>query len=282
MLARKFYRLSGLTNIFKLDGDVFMTSVDGMGGFTQSFLDEYTQKIDKHTLLFITATEADAGKFVKLTSEQDGVKTSLMHKLRVCDTLIWVRGQVYAISTKTVISVTFEQEDSNLLITYSDGNQERIHVSAEGGGAQYIAGDNIIISEQKVISAIGYLFDDAHNFVEDPDCNSVVPGISHAHVEGEANIANTDNQHVSGKYAKSDSTKIMIVGWGDADNRDNIFTISKLGVAYVKNDVTCGGVSEEFPDYRLQDIHSVFDSDWEIIGFETNSFDDNDFNNSYK
>ena len=103
MLKRKFYRLSCLSDIFKITDNVFETSVDGTGGFTDSFYKEYQDKIDEHTLLYITATEEDAGKTIKLNSEYNGKTTVLTHVLRACDTLIWVRGKVYCISTKTVI-----------------------------------------------------------------------------------------------------------------------------------------------------------------------------------
>lgn len=282
MLKRKFYRLSCLSDIFKIKDNVFETSVDGTGGFTDSFYKEYKDKIDEHTLLYITATEADAGKTIKLNSEYNGKTTVLTHVLRACDTMVWVRGKVYCISTKTVISVVFNEKKSTIDVYYSDGTSESIKVISEKDST-YTAGTNIIISNENVISALGYLFDERKNFVEYPDVNYALKAVTGTHVEGYHNIANTDYQHVSGKYAKLDSDKIFIVGFGkDDDHRDNLFTISKIGVVYVKNDVTCSGFSDEEPDYRLQDIHSCFDEDWVIIGSDDNSFKDLDFNNSYK
>lgn len=282
MLKRKFYRLSCLSDIFKITDNIFETSVDGTGGFTDSFYQEYKDKIDEHTLLYITATEADAGKTIKLNSEYNGKTTVLTHVLRACDTLIWVRGKVYCISTKTVISVVFNEKKSTIDVYYSDGTSESIKVISEKDST-YTAGTNIIISNENVISALGYLFDERKNFVEYPDVNYAIEAVTGTHVEGYHNISNTDYQHVSGKYAKLDSDKIFIVGFGkDDDNRDNLFTISKMGVVYVKNDVTCSGFSDEEPDYRLQDIHSCFNDDWVIIGSDDNSFKDDNFNNSYK
>lgn len=282
MLKRKFYRLSCLSDIFKITDNVFETSVDGTGGFTDSFYNEYKDKIDEHTLLYITATEADAGKTIKLNSEYNGKTTVLTHVLRACDTLIWVRGKVYCISTKSVTSVVFNEKKSTIDVYYSDGTSESIKITSEKDFT-YTAGTNIIISNENVISALGYLFDERKNFVEYPDENYALKSVSGAHVEGYHNIANTDYQHVSGKFAKLDSDKIFIVGFGeDDDRRDNLFTISKMGVVYVKKDVTCSGFSDEEPDYRLQDIHSCFDKDWVIIGNDENSFKDKDFNNSYK
>ena len=281
MLKRKFYRLSCLSDIFKITDNVFETSVDGTGGFTDSFYQEYKDKIDEHTLLYITATEEDTGKKIKLNSEYNGKTTVLTHVLRACDTLVWVRGKVYCISTKTVISIVFNEKKSTIDVHYSDGTSESINITPEKDS--YTAGTNIIINNDNVISALGYLFDERNNFVENPDVNYAIKSVSGSHVEGYHNIANTDYQHVSGKYAKLDSDKIFIVGFGkDDDHRDNVFTISKSGIVYVKNDVTCSGFSDEEPDYRLQDIHSCLDEDWVIIGSDDNSFKDLDFNNSYK
>ena len=283
MLKRKFYRLSCLSDIFKITDNVFETSVDGTGGFTDSFYQEYKDKIDEHTLLYITATEADAGKTIKLNSEYNGKTTVLTHVLRACDTLIWVRGKVYCISTKTVISVVFNEKKSTLDVHYSDGTSESIKISTSQGGSTYTAGKNVTISNDNVISVFGFYSDERNNFVENPDVNYALKSVSGSHVEGYHNISNTDYQHVSGKYAKLDSDKIFIVGFGkDDDHRDNLFTISKMGVVYVKNDVTCSGFSDEEPDYRLQDIHSCLDEDWVIIGSDDNSFKDDNFNNSYK
>lgn len=282
MLKRKFYRLSCLSDIFKITDNVFETSVDGTGGFTDSFYQEYKDKIDEHTLLYITATEADAGKTIKLNSEYNGKTTVLTHVLRACDTLIWVRGKVYCISTKTVISVVFNEKKSTIDVHYSDGTSESIKITSEKDFT-YTAGTNIIISNDNVISVFGFYSDERNNFVENPDVNYALKSVSGSHVEGYHNISNTDYQHVSGKYAKLDSDKIFIVGFGkDDDHRDNLFTISKMGVVYVKNDVTCSGFSDEEPDYRLQDIHSCLDEDWVIIGSDDNSFKDDNFNNSYK
>ena len=281
MLKRKFYRLSCLSDIFKITDNVFETSVDGTDGFTDSFYKEYKDKIDEHTLLYITATEEDTGKKIKLNSEYNGKTTVLTHVLRACDTLVWVRGKVYCISTKSVISVVFNEKKSILDVQYSDGTSESINITPEKDS--YTAGTNIIISNENVISALGYLFDERNNFVEYPDVNYALEAVTGTHIEGYHNIANTDYQHVSGKYAKLDSDKIFIVGFGeDDDHRDNLFTISKMGVVYVKNDVTCSGFSDEEPDYRLQDIHSCLDEDWVIIGSDDNSFKDDNFNNSYK
>ena len=282
MLKRKFYRLSCLSDIFKITDNVFETSVDGTGGFTDSFYQEYKDKIDEHTLLYITATEADAGKTIKLNSEYNGKTTVLTHVLRACDTLIWVRGKVYCISTKTVISVVFNEKKSTIDVYYSDGTSESIKITSEKDFT-YTAGKNVTISNDNVISVFGFYSDERNNFVEYPDVNYALKSVSGSHVEGYHNIANTDYQHVSGKYAKLDSEKIFIVGFGeDDDRRDNLFTISKTGIVYVKNDVTCSGFSDEEPVYRLQDIHSCLDEDWVIIGSADNSFKDLDFNNSYK
>ena len=283
MLKRKFYRLSCLSDIFKIKDNIFETSVDGTGGFTDSFYQEYKDKIDEHTLLYITATEEDTGKTIKLNSEYNGKTTVLTHVLRACDTLIWVRGKVYCISTKTVISVVFNEKKSTLDVHYSDGTSESIKISTSQGGSTYTAGKNVTISNDNVISVFGFYSDERNNFVENPDVNYALKSVSGSHVEGYHNISNTDYQHVSGKYAKLDSDKIFIVGFGtDDDHRDNLFTISKMGVVYVKNDVTCSGFSDEEPDYRLQDIHSCLDEDWVIIGSDDNSFKDDNFNNSYK
>ena len=283
MSKRQLYRLSCLSDIFKITDNVFETSVDGTGGFTDSFYNEYKDKIDEHTLLYITATEEDTGKTIKLNSEYNGKNTVLTHVLRACDTLIWVRGKVYCISTKTVISVVFNEKQSTIDVHYSDGTSESIKIITSEKDSIYTAGTNIIISTENVISAFGYLFDERNNFVEYPDVNYAFKAVTGTHVEGYHNISNTDYQHVSGKYAKLDSDKIFIVGFGkDDDHRDNLFTISKTGIVYVKNDVTCSGFSDEKPDYRLQDIHSCLDEDWVIIGSDDNSFKDLDFNNSYK
>ena len=283
MLKRKFYRLSCLSDIFKITDNVFETSVDGTGGFTDSFYNEYKDKIDEHTLLYITATEEDTGKTIKLNSEYNGKTTVLTHVLHACDTLVWVRGKVYCISTKSVISVVFNEKKSTIDVYYSDGTSESIKIITSENGFTYTAGKNVTISNDNVISVFGFYSDERNNFVENPDVNYAFKSVSGSHVEGYRNISNTDYQHVSGKYAKLDSDKIFIVGFGeDDDHRDNLFTISKTGIVYVKKDVTCSGFSDEEPVYRLQDIHSCLDEDWVIIGSDDNSFNDDNFNNSYK
>ena len=59
-LLRKFYKITGLHNVFELtNGQYYSTN-----SFIDTFQSAYNQKINEHTVLFITCDEQDEDKYV--------------------------------------------------------------------------------------------------------------------------------------------------------------------------------------------------------------------------
>lgn len=233
ILPRKFYRLSGLHNVFSLSNNIYNTS-------NLVLSSEYKTTIDEHTILFLTADSTDAEKKVT-TNNFDGKEDVLLYNNM---TMIWARGNLYAIEQKTVKNVTYDKDSLAFFIEYSDGTEKRIVTSAMG----FTAGDNIDIDNNNIISAIGYFFDEKNNFVINPDENSA---------NGQTNA------FITGVYPNvGDKTALMIVGAGTSNgSRSNAFSVNKSGIVTAKSDVI---LSDN--ECKLSEMHAVTDSDWAFIG----------------
>lgn len=285
--SRKFYRLYGLSDIFETyvinDITYYNTSVDG---FLTSFSQEYLGKIDAHTILFITANPTDAGRKVVIRSQYKEYETDDDYQehefdrvLDEGDTMIWIRGALYGVSTNAVVGVAFDSDTQELVITFKDGTTSRISNGVLGLTAVH----PIYIDSDNQIGVKGFYFDDDSNFVENQDNNSALAGVKNTHVEGVGNRSTADFQHIQGKYAKTDKNSIFIIGGGTKNNPYNLFVVGFDGVAHAISDITAGDENDQDNYYKLSDIHSVIDEDWVLGGdaFSENSFDNTDYDDSY-
>ena len=270
-LARKFYKLDGLHNIFQLttegDKQVYDTSV---AGFTPS--EEYgVSQVDEHTILFITCSTEDAGKYVRvfakdLSDPNDVQLTQLEHLISLGDTMIWSRGAVYCVTTQSVTGIYFE--DNALHVQYSDGYEDTITQGALGyEGLEPIFIDTTGEGTFIGIHSHSYNTTDK-NFIENPnDNNGVENGVTYAHVEGSNNTATASYQHIMGKYAESTADLIFAIGngnqTGNTTTHYNVFSVSFDGIAHALADVTAGP-DKSTPLFKLSDIHSVLDDDWAV------------------
>lgn len=293
MIARKFYKIDSLEGVFKRNlQNVYITWLGNTEQldtcFTEKFLDEdgYREKIDKHTILFITAAENDRDKCVRISKknivegeyEPAGV---VNHILSPGDTMIWARGSLYGVSTKAVKTITLDSQDnSKAIITYTDGTHEKITFSQVGVTGSYPIGvnDNTVSLEDISID------ENLRNIIFNTDKgNSAVSGVIYAHIEGNNNQANNSYQHIEGQYADTKQNYAFIIGNGSGDNnRSNLFVITFDGNVFSK-DFTAGGTIDN-PFYKLSDIHSVLDADWTTIGTseEDDSFDDDYYDPSFQ
>lgn len=255
-LYRKFYKIEGLHNIFTtttVSGKVVynMNSSD----FTPDFISTYGSKINEHTILFITCDSDDVNRYINVCTKD----TTELRVLSNCSTLIWARGDFYAISSKCAQKISYSDSSKQFTITYTDGSVQNIKTGALG----YSAGTNININSSNVISAKGYYFNESNgNFFENQDINTpsnTNKNISFAHIEGLENYANGDAQHVCGRYALPYEDSLFVVGNGEADSRSNAMTVSKNGTIEASNDVIVD-------DVHLSDLHLAHNDDWAIIG----------------
>lgn len=290
--ARKFYKINGLTDNFRLlteDPPVFKTTIVGESTscFTDNFIEKYDTLIDEHTILFITACAADTGKFVKVVSknlnefDEYVAGVEVLYKLTEGDTLLWARGDVYCVSSKAVKDVSFDDITKEFVFTYTDGTTSRIsQLESQAYTGVYPIG---VDSETKKISLLGIYFPDAtRSFVIDTSKNRVGNNVKNAFVAGAGNESNTSYQHVEGTYADSQPNYAFVIGNGtNSNNRGNLFVITFNGISHIKTDFTAGGTLDA-PLYRLSDIHSVLDVDWAFIDENAeNSFSDVDYSNDY-
>ena len=235
ILPRKFYRITGLHNVFTVTDNIYNINTLSLSTF-------YKSRVNEHTILFLTADAEDAGKKVSIASA-DGTEDVLLYENM---TMIWGRGGIYAIENKTVKNVYDDKNNLTFTIKYTDGTENQIVTSALG----YTSGDNINIDENNVISALGYLFDDKNNFVINPNANSA---------NGQTGAV------IAGVYPYTgDKNDLLIIGAGESNmSRSNAFTVNKTGTVTAKTDVVA---SANGNNYKLSDIHEVYDSDWAFIG----------------
>ena len=235
ILPRKFYRITGLHNVFAANNNIYDTS-------KLSLASQYTTTVNEHTILFLTADAADEGKYISVNSV-DGIEDLCLYENM---TMIWARGAIYAVEQKTVKNVNYSKNDLAFTIVYTDGTTKSIVTSALG----FTAGDNIDIDDNNVISAIGYFFDNDNNFITNPESNSA---------NGQTNAL------ITGTFSNTgDKNAAFLIGCGTSlTSKDNAFSVSKSGTVTTKTDfiATANGAN-----YKLSDIHSVQDSDWAYIG----------------
>lgn len=282
---RKFYKMNGLNYIFKTydnieeaPGEVYNTTVNG---FNNTFIVNYVQtnKINEHTILFITANSVDDGRFIKIQTKNGAtppaVESESYVKIHTGDTMIWARGDIYGVSTKTVVNETFDRDYQVLTLEYSDGTTETLDLSNS-----FLSGTFPINVDQgtKTISLRDLYYDANGNFVTNSDYsrqdrNKIdnIDTLKNVHIEGAGNMATTNYQHIEGRYAKVDNTYIFMIGDGTNGAPSNIFTISFNGVTHSKTDVTAGGTADN-PDFKLSDIHSVVNEDWCFLGDRYNDY----------
>lgn len=295
---RKFFKFFSLNFVFKVNevhdetlGDiaVFNTSENG---FNDEFLENYvsTDRVNKHTIMFITANADDEHvseqgneSYVEILSktpstiddESDIIETHY-RKVHAGDTMIWARGHLYCVSTKSVVNAEFNEESRLFTFTYNNGTTESIDLSSQ----DYVGLFPITINEEnKTISLEDIYYDENRNLVIGTNSNNSTSNIVNRkfiHVEGEGNKAIVSYQHVEGKYALVNENYIFVIGGGESGAPLNIFTITFDGVAHLKNDVTAGGTPEN-PDYKLSDIHSVLDVDWTYLGEKYADYNGRDF-----
>jgi hypothetical protein len=284
---RKFYKMNGLNFIFKTydDNDIeeapgvlYNTTVDG---FNNTFVVNYVQtnKINQHTILFITANAADDGRFIRVQTKNGAtpptVESEMYVKIHTGDTMIWARGDIYCVSTKTVIKESFDRDTQVLSIEYSDGTTETLDLSNS-----FLSGTFPINVDQetKTVSLKDLYYDTNGNLVtysdfsrQDRNVLDNIRSLKNVHIEGIGNKATTNYQHIEGRYAKVDNTYIFMIGDGTSGAPSNIFTITFNGVAHLKNDVTAGGTDAN-PAFKLSDIHSVINEDWCFLGDKYNDY----------
>lgn len=232
ILPRKFYRLTGLHNVFKATNNIYNTA-------SLQLASQFSGKINEHTILFLTADTQDAGKKV-VANNHNGTEDVLLYE---SFTMIWARGAIYAVDKKTVKEVTYDKTSLAFTISYTDGSSRKITTTAMG----FTAGDNIDIDDDNVISALGYLFDDKNNFIINPDEN---------YANGQSNAV------ITGVYPNvGDKNLLLVTGCGTSNAvRKNAFSVDNKGTAKVKTDVVLD------TGQKLSEIHNVVDSDWAFIG----------------
>lgn len=239
------------------------------------------ENIDIDTILFITASNEDTGKYVCVNSYTEGVNlkdetsNSNYVLLNEGDTVFWIKGEFYSISSKGIKDVVAEEnsnEEKNLIFTFSDGTQKTINLNEL---VNNYVGVYPILVEDNTISLQGITVDgDNKNIIEFE--NAFSNNIKHTHVEGVGNTSTADYQHIQGKYSEQDNSSIFIIGGGENENnRKNLLTVGFDGITRAENDVIANG-------NKLSDIHSVIDSDWVIIGEQAKLNFSNAFDASFK
>lgn len=294
---RKFYKIRSLASCFQSSSVVINNSSSiCYNGKLLTNKAELTsngiENIDNNTIIFVTASAKDSGKYVCVKSYKEGtfsqnepINHSQYILLDEGDTLIWVKGDFYSISSKGVKDVKSEDKtenginEKNLIFTFSDGNIKKINLNDL---INKYTGLYPISVEYNTISLQGITVDGINKNIYEFE-NSVYSGdnekpVMHSHVEGVGNTSTTSYQHIQGKYSEPDNSSIFIIGGGDdTNNRKNLLTVGFDGITRAENDVIVN-------DNKLSDIHSVLNSDWVIIGEQTklNSIFNNAFDVSFK
>lgn len=270
---RKFYKIRSLVSCFQSSSVVINNSSNiCYNGKLKTNKDELIlngiENIDNNTIIFITASSQDSGRYVcvkSYNSQNEPINQYLL--LNEGDTLIWVKGDFYSISSKSVKNVETEDRtenginEKNLIFTFSDGNIKKVNLNEllnKYTGLYPISIENNTISLQGItIDGINKNIYEFENSVYSTDIENPV---MHSHVEGVGNTSTTSYQHIQGKYSEPDNSSIFIIGGGDnTNNRKNLLTVGFDGIIRVENDVIVN-------DNKLSDIHNVLNSDWVVIG----------------
>lgn len=262
---KKFYKIDSLRKCFVLSKEMINKKIeDCYSGQLISISDlskNGIYNVDEDTIFFITASLNDYNKFVKISFTNIGTsKGSRYIKIKNGDTLIWVKGDFYAISKNSITDIT--SDNDNLIITYSDGTNNKINlleITSDYNGIYPISIDNDLNISLTDI----FLDKNNKNYIRfsEHNHNSIKDGVTGASVIGVGNTGSSDNQFVLGQYSKSLDDAMLVVGGGTENNRKNIFVVSKDGNTYFEKDAIAGKNQE----YKLSEIHSVKPSDWAFI-----------------
>lgn len=278
---RKFYKIRSLASCFQSSSVVINNSSSiCYNGKLLTNKAELTsngiENIDNNTIIFVTASAKDSGKYVRIKSYYTGtisnepINSNQYLLLNEGDTLIWVKGDFYSISSNGVKDVKSEDKtengvnEKNLIFTFSDGNIKKINLNEL---LNKYTGLYPISVEYDTISLQGITVDGVNKNIYEFE-NSIYSSntekpVMHSHVEGVGNTSTASYQHIQGKYSEPDNSSIFIIGGGDdTNNRKNLLTVGFDGITRAENDVIVN-------DNKLSDIHSVLNSDWVIIGEQT-------------
>lgn len=285
---RKFYKLRSLNCCLQqsstLINDTKSYYYNGKLKSESKLSENGIENIDIDTILFITASNEDTGKYIRINSYDKGIdlkdepSNSNYMLLKEGDTVLWIKGEFYSLSSNGIKDVETEDKlendinKKNLIFTFSDGTQKKININEF---VNNFIGIYPILVEDNIISLQGITVDGVNkNFAEFE--NAASSNIKHTHVEGVGNTSTADYQHIQGKYSKEDSNSIFIIGGGENENkRKNLLTVGFDGITRAENDVIAN-------DNKLSDIHNVIDKDWVIIGEEIKLNFGNSFDASFK
>ena len=263
---KKFYKIDSLSKCFIQSTTVIDSKrvifYSGQLKATSALTESGIYNVDENTIFFITTSANDTDKFIKISFVIDNTtvnrKEDSYVKINAGDTLLWVKGDFYAISKTSVINVL---SDGNYLnITYSNGITNKISLLDITSGYKGIY--PISIDSNANISLEDIVLDkDNKNYICFPEYNSIESGIKGASVIGIGNTGSSDNQFVLGQYSSGLSNAMMVIGGGTEEARKNLFAVLKDGNTYFENDAIAGKNQE----YKLSEIHSVKPEDWAFI-----------------
>lgn len=289
---RKFYKIDGLNTVFPFEQEnasVYNTNL---------LLDDESLEangvigINTDTILFITASSEDEGKFVrinffeKIDEEDLPVFYTNFHKISKGDTMIWAKNSLFSISSTFIKNIT--TSENGYKITYSDGGEISLPYSGEESWLQGVF-PIVIDNPNKKVYLYGNEQENNFNLIfnlfalqegYNPNKNEAN---NHSQVVmiGRGNKASMNEQIILGKFNYQDNDKKFIIGNGDNENlRKNIFSVSETGTVVSTEDFLVIPKSDSMPVYRLSDIHSVTDDDWIWDGPDYTSFS-GDFSNDY-
>jgi hypothetical protein len=276
--SRKFYKLRSLSCCLQqssaLINNIRSVCYNGTLKNESELSTNGIKNIDKDTILFITASNKDTGKYIRISSYEDGIDLKSEPSknnyllLNEGDTVLWIKGEFYSLSSKGIKDI--EEDNGSLNISYSNGSNKTISLESISGG--YNAIYPIIIDDGNIILD-GLYIDGENNNMKTFD-NSIGEGIKNSYVEGVGNKSTVDYQHIMGKYAKPDNNSIFIIGGGEKSFRNidlskNLFTVGFDGTATAEKDVIIKKekIGDVFSgkDIKLSDIHNVVDEDWVVV-----------------
>lgn len=261
--SRKFYKLRSLSCCLQqslaLINNTRSVCYNGALKNESELSTNGIKNIDKDTILFITASNKDTGKYIRISSYEDGIDLKSEPSknnyllLNEGDTVLWIKGEFYSLSSKGIKDI--EEDNGALNISYSNGTNKTISLDNISGG--YNAIYPIIIDDGNII--LDGLYIDGENQNMKTFDNTIGEGIKNSYVEGIGNTSTVDYQHVMGKYAKQDNNSLFIIGGGDDNNnRKNLLTVGFDGITRAENDVIVN-------NNKLSDIHYVVDEDWVVV-----------------
>lgn len=288
---RKFYKIDGLNTVFPFEEENASVYNTNLLLDDESLEANGVTGINTDTILFITASSEDEGKFVKINffeeinDEDLPVFYTKFHKISKGDTMIWAKNSLFSISSTFIKNIT--TSENGYKITYSDGGETSLPYSGEESWLQGVF-PIVIDNPNKKVYLYGNEQENNFNLIfnlfalRDGFNTNKNEANNHSQVVmiGRGNIASTDEQIILGKFNYQDNSKKFIIGNGDSEtNRKNIFSVSENGTVVSPEDFVIPA-KDSNPVYRLSDIHSVTDDDWIWDGPDYTSFS-GDFSNDY-